>query len=274
MLKTIVDSYKMFCRNFPVILLYALPLLVLTVIQVYFNGLETQNRGVIWYLAGATFLLPLISSATDVAVYKRLFKDASVNPFRNPKVLFIYLFVQLGLGLVAVLPIYLFNYIIINLTGWTFCALCLSLLANMFIGVYFLARFNIVLPLIVQQRVPSLKDFMGFTDRPYKQWLLVAFLVYLPYILINYLFSCPYLNAVLTNLYMLVFVCFNTTYLMQHTMTPVLVNAPQPKKIEPTIKLEDSDSEKPEPKKKPKKAPAKKAETKPTAKPKLEPALN
>lgn len=279
MLKTIVDSYKMFCRNFPVILLYALPLLILTVIQVYFDGLNTQNRGVVWYLAGAVFLMPLISAATDIAVYKRLFKDASVNPFRNPKVLFIYLFVQLGLGLVAVLPIYLFNYILFRYTSWTLCVMCVSLLANMFIGVWLLARFNIILPLIVQQRVPSWRDFLEFTDHPYKQWLLVAFLVYMPYIVINYLFTCPYLNAVLTNLYMLVFVCFNTTYIMQHKMTPALVKSAEPKKVEPTIKLEDAETEsKPKAKAKPQKAPAKKpakkADAKPASKPKLEPALN
>lgn len=84
---------------------FAVPLLVLSGIEIYFEGLTSANRGVKYFISLALFILPLISAATDIAVYQRLFKSPRVNPFGSLKTLFVYLFVQLGLGLIAILPI-------------------------------------------------------------------------------------------------------------------------------------------------------------------------
>lgn len=105
MLQTILSSYKTYLKNFPVILLFAVPLLVLSGIEIYFEGLTSANRGVKYFISLALFILPLISAATDIAVYQRLFKSPRVNPFGSLKTLIVYLFVQLGLGLIAILPI-------------------------------------------------------------------------------------------------------------------------------------------------------------------------
>lgn len=216
MLKTIAASYKIFLKNFPVILLFALPLLVISGIEIYFQGLNNASKGVTYFIALAIFLLPLISAATDIAVYRRLFGFESKNPFICLKTLFLYLFTQIGLGLIATLPIFLFKYIFGMFVSCPFTCMALSIFLNMFIGIYILARFNIILALLVQNKVPSLQEFLDYTRKPYAQWLLVSFLVYLPYILINYLVPNPYANMILTSLLMLVFVCFNTAYVTTH----------------------------------------------------------
>lgn len=271
MLQTILSSYKTYLKNFPVILLFAVPLLVLSGIEIYFEGLTSANRGVKYFISLALFILPLISAATDIAVYQRLFKSPRVNPFGSLKTLFVYLFVQLGLGLIAILPIIIFRALFLTFMSAGY-AMTAALFVNMFVGIYFLARFNIILPLIVREQTPNLKEFLAYTDDSYRKWLAVSFLVYLPYIVLNYVIPCPYLHMAVTNLFMLVFVSFNAVYVMERktpAMKPVLVKeaetakaktaaAPQeaPKVKKPAVKKPAKPAPKapkPETKKEPKK---------------------
>ncbi|MFR8207144.1 MAG: hypothetical protein ACLU99_13205 [Alphaproteobacteria bacterium] len=98
MLQTILSSYKTYLKNFPVILLFAVPLLVLSGIEIYFEGLTSANRGVKYFISLALFILPLISAATDIAVYQRLFKSPRVNPFGSLKTLFALPLCSTGFG--------------------------------------------------------------------------------------------------------------------------------------------------------------------------------
>ena len=70
----------------------------------------------------------------------------------------------------------------------------------------------------------KLKDFLAVTDYKYSQWALAGFLIYGPYLILNYVVPCPYLNMFFTSLYMLVFVCFNITYISTklNKRTPVI----------------------------------------------------
>lgn len=271
MFKTILDSYKMYLKNLPVIILFALPLLVFSNIEIYFQHFENPNQGITYFIALAVLLLPLISASTDIAVYRKFFKFDRVNPFSCPKTLFIYLFAQIALGLIATLPIFIFKYLFGLFMDNNLYIMIIALFLNMFIGIYFLARFNLILPLIVLEINPGLKTFLDYTRNSYGKWLSVAFLIYLPYIVINYTVSCPYMNMLFTTLFMFVFICFNTAYVLKNKplMTPAKVKCdnlgkapaaeaqpapkPQPKKVE-------SPKAKPEaPKAGPQKEPAKKA---------------
>lgn len=277
MFTTIADSYKLFLRNFPVIFLYALPLLAVASADIYFEGLNSANRGAGYFIAAAVIIIPLVSAATDIAIYKRLLKMSAINPFNNLKTYVLYLVTQLLLGLIAVVPVFMFRYMLEMLNLNDTYALTTSLFLNLFIGIYFLARFNIILPLIVQGKIPTVKDFVSFTERPYHDWLYVVFLVYLPYILLNYLVSCPYMHMVVTNLYMFVFVCFNITFLLSGKPLPVLVN--QLRREPVMTRAQEDPDEEPETKQKPAKKPetkkkTKKSTPKSSVKPNLEPALN
>lgn len=212
MLKTIVSSYKSYGKNFPVVLLYALPLLVISLIQIYFEGLNSTNRGVKYFIALALFALPIIGAATDVAIYQFILKLGKINPFKSIKTLLIYLFVQIGIGAIAIVPMVLIKHFI-DYLGAPSCALAIAVFINIFLGFYFMARFSIVLPLIIQGQKIDLKGFMKLTQRPYKSWLLVAILVYIPYVILYYTIPCIYFNAVIATMIMYVFIFFNCAYL-------------------------------------------------------------
>ena len=72
---------------------------------------------------------------------------------------------------------------------------------------------------------------------PYRKWLAVATLIYFPYVIINYAFTCPYSNMLLTNLFMFVILCFNVCFVQNNSedekhddntiKTPLLVKESQ-----------------------------------------------
>lgn len=84
MLQTILSSYKTYLKNFPVILLFAVPLLVLSGIEIYFEGLTSANRGVKYF-----HIFGIVYPAVDKRGYRhrRLSALVQVSPgqsFRFP----------------------------------------------------------------------------------------------------------------------------------------------------------------------------------------------
>ncbi len=212
MLKLVLDSYKMFLKNFPVILLFATPLLLLSGISIWIENSETINQGVLYFYYASFVLIPLVSIATDISLYRRLFGYSIINPLCSIKAFILYLITQLSLGLVASAPIILFRYIFVAFGMSNLWAFVLALATNMFMGIYLLARFNILFPLIIQNKVPSLKEFSQYTARSYKEWMSVTFLIYMPYVVFNYAILSPTINMLVINLFAFVFVCFNIKY--------------------------------------------------------------
>lgn len=211
MLKTISSTYKTYAKTFPVILLYALPLLVLSSIQVYFLGINEPNKGVAAFIMLSLFVVPLVGAATDVAIYRFLMKFGKVNPLISIKAYLYYLIAQIGIGIIGVLPIFAFKFILDKM-GLGNISLYLSLFLNLFVGIFLIARLSIALPLIVAQKKFSLQTFWQDTNDTYPHWMMVSVLVYLPYIILNYGVSCPYLNMAVTTLFSFVFIVFNTLY--------------------------------------------------------------
>lgn len=284
MLKTIADSYKLFFRKFPIIVLYALPLLVLSAIEVFFENQNTENKGVHYFLVMSAYLIPLVSAAVDVALYKRFLGIKNINPLQPFKTYFSYFFVQLGIGLIAVAPLHAVFYILNLNSGPTLGHLVFALVVNMFLGIYVLARLNLILPLIIQNKLLNLKDFMAFSRDSYLNWIIAGFLIYSPFLVSNYVIANPYVNTVITNLCMLLFICFNTTYVLSHmTKTPVQKEpvakaAPQAEAKKTEVKkapVKKAAAKKAAPKaetqKEPKKPAVKKKTTKKAATPKLKP---
>lgn len=283
MLKLIIDSYKLFLKNLPLIILFALPLLVLSVLNIYFKNISPLTAGIVYFVYASLLLLPLVNAATDISIYRRLFHFNIINPLSSLHAFILYLLVQIGIGLVGTAPIFLFQYLF-NIMGLPpFWSLSLAIFINIFAGFAFMARFNIILPLIIQNKIPSLHEFMAYTDRPLKQWLLAAVLIYLPYVILHYITSgCPYTNMVLTTLFMFVFICFNVTYVNNNRLSRITYKAAaEPVKAAVAQKAEiakPAPAPKPAaPKKAPtKKTPAKKAAPKKTPKkaaPKLKPVM-
>lgn len=217
MLKVITDSYKMFLKNFPVILLYSLPLIALSIIDLSFKQIANPGKGILYFATLATILIPFVSAATDVAIYKFLLKLGKINPFASWKIYFLYMFSQLAIGLVAVLPIFAFKFIFDNI-GLENHAMLLALILNMFFGIYLLSRLNVILPLIIKGQEINLKAFWKNTDNTYANWMSVATLVYLPFLILNYGIINPYANSIITILFMYVFVTFNICYVSKRML--------------------------------------------------------
>ena len=294
MLKLIKDSYKLFLKNLPFIVVFALPLLVLSALSIYFGNCTPVNNGIIYFTYAALLLLPLVSAATDISIYRRLFHFNIINPLSSLHAFILYLLVQIGIGLVSTAPIFLFRYILNALGLPPFWSLSLAVFINIFVGFAFMARFNVILPLIIQNKIPPLKEFLAYTGRPLSQWLEVAVLIYLPYVILHYLTAaCPYVNMTVTTLFMFVFICFNVTYVNNNRLSRVTYRPAEEKAVIRAPRAEEAEKTLPEPVKKPaakksapKKAPRKTSVPKPptkkpaakkapkkTAVPKLKPAL-
>lgn len=222
MLRLIKDSYKLFFKNLPVIILFALPLLVLSALNIYFGNYTPVNRGIVYFTYAALLLLPLVSAGTDISIYRRLFHFNIVNPLSSLHAFILYLLAQICIGLIGTAPIFLFQYLF-DITGLSpFVSLSSAIIVNIFVGFAFMARFNVILPLIIQNKVPSLHEFMSYTKRPFRQWLSVAVLVYLPYVVLHYLSApCPYTNMIVTTIFMFVFICFNVVYVNNNRLSRI-----------------------------------------------------
>lgn len=268
MLKLILDSYKMFFKSFPVILLFAVPLLVLSGISVWVETSETVNQGMLYFYYASYILIPLASIATDISLYRRFFGYSVINPFCSLKAFVLYLFTQLALGLVASAPIILFRHIFLAFGMPDLPAFVAAIALNMFLGIYLLARFSILFPLIIQNKVPALKDFSQYTARPYKEWMSVALLVYMPYVIFNYVIASPIANMLVVNLFAFVFICFNIKYVSAFRVPsakPATVSNVEVKTGAPVVKEAPKAAPAAE---KPTKPAAKKAPTKKAAAPK------
>ncbi len=227
MINMIGDSYKMFLRNSRWIVLYSLPILILSSLYVYFQSKLSLTTGIVYVSYFVMLLLPLVSAATDVSIYRRLFHFSQINPLSSLRAFVLYLVVQIVIGLIGTLPIFLFQYLFAFMGFSALLSIVAAIIINIFLGFWLMARFNILLPLIIQNKVPSLPDFMAYTKRPYIHWLEVAALVYMPYTILYYLtFFCPYTNNILTTLFMFVFICFNVAFVnANRMMRPIVVSA-------------------------------------------------
>ena len=286
MLRLIKDSYKLFFKNLPLIVLLALPLLVLSALDIYFGSYTPVNRGIVYFAYAALLFLPLVSAGTDISIYRRLFHFNIINPLSSLRAFILYLLVQIGIGLIGTAPIFLFQYLLSSLGFSAFLSLSLAIIFNVFCGFVFMARFNIILPLIIQNKIPPLHEFLSYTKRPFKQWLSVAALVYLPYVILHYLSApCPYTNLIVTTLFMFVFICFNIVYVNNNRLSrisytevmEVATIKTAPITEDKPVKEKGKSGKMPKKEKEPEKKPVKKAKKAPlkpkTAPKKLKPAL-
>lgn len=291
MFRLVSIAYKTLFKNFPIIITFALPLLILSALNIYFRTSLEVSNATIYFVYLSLIFIPLINAATDISIYRKLFQFNIINPLSSLQAYIRYLIGQIGIGLIGTAPIFLINYIFIKLGLHPLAALCLAIVANLFIGFVFMARFYVVLPLIIQNKTPSLKEFLLYTKHPYLQWVCVATLIYLPYVAIHYFtLDCPYINMILTTIATYIFICFNVTYvnnnrLSRITYKPAIVTPVNKPVITPTLEKKTENKIKKSPKKATKSSPKKTSSKKETSSkvagkkttkkpaPKLKPAL-
>ena len=222
MLKLITLSYKTLFKNFHFILIYSLPLLALSGLNIYLITTVKADALISRYAYISTLLLPFVAVATEICIYRKLFQFNLINPLSCINSYIRYLLAQFGIGIISSAPMFLINFIFLKLNFSPLASICLAALGNIFIGFAFMARFNIVLPLIIQNKLPSLKDFLIYTKHSYTYWLLIAALIYMPYVIIHYItIAHPYLNTFLTTIATFLFISFNVCYVNSHRLNKV-----------------------------------------------------
>lgn len=208
MLNLIMDSYKSFFKKMPTMLLFILPLLAYSFIEVYCEGKFAQSQIFIFL---AVVLTALVNVLTEIALYKYNLAQETTNPLKPWYNIFIYYVAQMLFGLVIAIPAFILTYIFAKLSIPYAGLLAWAL--NIFLGISLWARLNVLLPMVISGEKITLKDFMQKTSEPYHQWLLAATCIYLPYIAINYLINNPWLNTLLLCFTMMLIVVFNSNYL-------------------------------------------------------------
>ena len=222
MLKLVISSYKTLCRNFHFIICFAIPVLALSAINIYLRTSLEATKSVVYLTYTTLILLPFVNAATDISIYRKLFKFNIINPLSSIQAYVRYLLGQTFFGLIGTAPVFLLYFIFLKTGLSPMISLILAVIANIFIGFAFMARFYIVLPLIIQNKIPSLKEFLLYTKRPYLQWVSVATLIYLPYVVIHYLtLECPYTNLFLTTIATYLFICFNVNYVNNNRLSRI-----------------------------------------------------
>ncbi len=211
MLKLIKDAYVLYLRNLPLIVVFALPLLALSIIDIYIRRAAPESA----YLGAVMFIvLALAGTATDISLYRRFFHYSIINPLSSLRAFALYLVCQLATSAVGTLPIFGLQYLF-SLTGLPpYISFLAAVIVCIFTFFALMTRLEIILPLIVQNKIPALREFWNYTRRPWKQWIQAALLLFVPYIILYYIFSgMPVVNTVLTTVFAFVTLCFNTVYI-------------------------------------------------------------
>ncbi len=213
MLRLVFDSYRLYAQKFLTIAKYALPYLLLCCAAKY---LETETSTSSFHVPLVSLfmvLIPLISAATDIKIYRYLLGYKTTNPLSSPKAYFMYLFSQMVIYLIGSAPLFLFTFVLNTLGYSNVGGLTLAIFINLFIGFMFMARFNIILPLIIQNKTPTLKEFLLYTNKPYIYWIGVGLFIYIPYVILHYVsVNLPYANILLCTIITYLFACFNVCF--------------------------------------------------------------
>ena len=271
MFDIVKKAYRLFFTHLPIILLLCIPLFLLSAIDIALFGGDVFANGssLAWISA---FVVALAGAATDISIYQVFFKYKKINPLRCPKAFLQYFVTQIIISVVAIIPVFVLQYLLSFFISSNGYILTIALLANFFIGFYILIRFNCVLPMIITQQIPSYKNFLTMTDKSYSSWILAAVSIFTPYIVLNYFIPNIYANMLLTTLALVLFNCFAASFVLENNLVKVSsVSVPLKTKTEPTFsKTEPASSQKQsskeEPKAPQKKLPSKKkAETKTSA---------
>lgn len=208
MFNIIQDTYKLYFRKLPVLALFVLPLVLYSVADDYLRVYLADCR---FYIYLSAVLSPLVYAAVELAVYKYMLKAKLGKVWGTLKKLVLFAVIQFSAGFVMMLPMFVLSRIaghhqLGNL--WV----PFGLIANIFLGIWFFARVNIVLPMIVNEDKVTLKSFDRQAKDTYAFWAVVAALIYFPYIASYYLIGNVIVNVLVTGFLSVLQPLFNSLY--------------------------------------------------------------
>lgn len=208
MFNIIQDTYKLYFRKLPVWALFVLPLVLYSVADDYLRVYFADCR---FYIYLSVVLSPVVYAAVELAVYKYMLKAELGKVWGTLKKLVLFAVIQFAAGFVMMLPMFVFS----RTAGhhqlgslW----IPFGLVANIFLGIWFFARINIILPMIVKGDKITLKSFDKQVKNTYAFWAAVAALIYFPYIASYYLIGNSIVNVLVAGFLSVLQPLFNSLY--------------------------------------------------------------
>ena len=205
MLGLIKDSYLLFFKKLPLWVLIVLPMTVFSFVDEYLQS--RFGESVFMRLLGIVLL-----TLTELFIYKYAAQINLGNAWQVVRKTVIISLYQIVIGLIMMIPIYIFVNIAQHhqILSWGY--MFFSFLLNAFIGGWFFAKANAIVPLLAQKEKISWAESKNYVQGSYQGWSLVSLLVYFPYLYSVYLIESLACSVIVSSLFLAVFNLFNALY--------------------------------------------------------------
>ena len=204
MLSKIEESYTLFLKKLPLWIALVLPVTAFSFVDEYVALPEYS-----WEM---TILGIILLSLTELFIFKYAGAIQLGYVGQIIKKTIVYGFYQAVIGAIMMVPVYIAMQIAQHHQMLTFGYVLICFVANIFLGGWFFAKANAILPLIAAGEKISFSKFKEYVKGSYFHWCLVSLLIYFPYVYSVYLINCLITSMILSNLFMVVFCLFNVKY--------------------------------------------------------------
>lgn len=205
MISMIKDSYMLFFKKLPLWIAILLPLVIFSYTDEYIRA----TYGYSWAMRlGGVAVVALI----ELLVFKFAAEIKLGNVWQVVKKIFLISIYQVIIGGIMIMPIFIFMKIAIHHHALSVGFLFFSFAVNIFLGGYIFAKYNVLLPLIAGEKKIFSSQLKQYVQGSYKDWCLVSFLLYFPYVCSLLLINCTLTSIVISSIFVVVFSIFNALY--------------------------------------------------------------
>lgn len=206
MLETIEKSYKLLVKKIP----YLAVLLFILMIYEFLNqkAFDSVSKSQL-AIYGLLFLGPIVYASIELVIYKHFMKVDFGRALGFIKKMALFIILHLIYGFVFMAPVFLIRYLCADHCAYW---MPISLVVNIFVAFWLLARMSLIFPMIVDGAKITPKILWTSTKGSYLSWVMVATLIYFPYILSYYMISNIWVNMALSSSLSMSILLFNTVY--------------------------------------------------------------
>ena len=200
----IKNSYLLFCKKLPLWIVLVLPLAAFSYADEYF---QAQSFSYWMKLSGV-----LILTLTELALYKFAINIKFGNIWQIVKKTILISVYQVIIGFIMLIPVFIAVQIAHHHQMMSDWYLLLTFIVNIFLGGWFFAKANALLPLMIEGEKLSWAKSKEYLKGSYLGWCLVSGLIYFFYVASLYLIECDLTSIGLSSLFLIVFTLFNALY--------------------------------------------------------------
>lgn len=193
MLSIIKNTFFLFINKIDKFTLFIVPLLVI-------NLLNLPNLV-------SLILTSVLSIVISCFIYIYILRPRDVYLLKSLRLLLKYTFADCGISSLFYLIIFMAQKFFGNINPY------LSYVLIYLVGLYFLTRFSIILPMIINNESLSFKNIIKRTNERYLVWLMAGTIIYLPFILARIYFNQGFAYQLISGWQIPWLCCFNALYI-------------------------------------------------------------